>query len=313
MPVRNTLERGSVRKLPVLLVTVGLAVALTGCATASGAGTASSCVTSGSASESVSASGAFGSEPKVDVPSGLNTDRTQVSVLRHGDGRQVGDGTPVLLDYTLVDGATGKTANTSGYGGTPQLLTAGSSNAGQLGKALECSHVGDRLAIVMKRSALSGSASADDTGKDAAVVVVDVRKAFDARATGTPQLAGDGMPAVVLAPDGAPGITVPSSAAPKSDETHLLRKGDGAKLSSADTAIVKYTAVSWAADSSVTGSSWTDGSGTVTVPLAKGGQIPDGIRNALVGARIGDQVLAIVQQNGAAYAYVFDVLGEMPR
>jgi peptidylprolyl isomerase len=60
----------------------------------------------------------------------------------------------------------------------------------------------------------------------------------------------------------------------------------------------------------VAGSSWTDGSGAQTVPLTKG-QVQEGVRNAIVGHRVGDQVLTIVHQQGAAYAYVIDVLGKI--
>lgn len=306
------------RTIPALLVTIGLAAALTGCA-ASGAGsTPSSCAAPGAASEAVTATGAFGKEPKVSVPSGLTTKGAQVSVLKTGDGREIEDGTPVLIEYTLVDGSTGEVAQTSGYSGQTAPITAGADNYGALGASLECAHVGDRLAVALPKSALNSSTTGETgttSGKteDAVIAVIDVKRAYDARATGTPQLAGDGMPAVVLAPSGAPGITIPSWSAPSSDETHLLRKGSGAVLTEKDTALIKYTAVSWGtdgADSSVAGSSWTDGSGAQSVPLAKG-QVQEGVRNAIVGHRVGDQVLAIVHQQGQAYAYVIDVLGKV--
>jgi len=307
-----------VRTIPALLVTIGLAAALTGCASSGAGTTPSSCAAPGAASEAVTASGAFGKQPKVSIPSGLTTKGTQVSVLKQGDGRQIGNGTPVLIEYTLVDGATGDVAQTSGYSGKTAPITAGASNYGALGASLECAHVGDRLAVALPKSALSSSStgSTETPSKkteDAVVAVIDVKKAFDARATGTPQLAGDKMPAVVLAPSGAPGITIPSWNAPSSDETHLLRKGSGATLTAKDTAVIKYTAVTWGtegSEASVAGSSWTDGSGGQTVPLAKG-QIQEGIRKAILGHRVGDQVLAIVHQQGTAYAYVIDVLGKM--
>lgn len=317
MPVLHRTERGSVRTIPALLVTIGLVASLTACASSGAGSTPSACAAPGAASEAVTATGAFGKEPKVTVPSGLTTKGTQVSVLRSGDGREIEDGTPALIEYTLVDGATGQVAQTSGYSGQTAPITAGAENYGPLGTALECAHVGDRLAVALPKSALSGGASASaPSGKeeDAVVAIVDVRRAFDARATGTPQLAGDRMPAVVLAPSGAPGITIPSWSAPKDDALHLLRKGSGAELTAKDTAVVKYTAVSWAGstgDSSVVGSSWTDGSGAQTIPLAKG-QVIDGVRDALLGHRVGDQVLAIVHQQGQATAYVIDVLGKMP-
>ncbi|PZF59726.1 hypothetical protein DEJ23_01510 [Curtobacterium sp. MCSS17_008] len=305
------------RTIPALLVTIGLAASLTGCA-ASGAGSApSACPAPGAASAAVTATGAFGEEPKVSVPSGLTTSGTQVSVLRSGDGRQIEEGTPTLVEYTLVDGATGKVAQTSGYSGQTAPITAGAANYGALGSALECAHVGDRLAVALPKSELSGAATvpgSSSKAEDAVIAVMDVKQAFDARATGTPQLAGDGMPAVVLAPSGAPGITIPSWSAPEDDALHLLRKGSGAELTAEDSAVIKYTAVSWAGsngESSVIGSSWTDGSGAQAIPLAKG-QVIDGVRNAVVGHRVGDQVLAIVHQQDGTTAYVIDVLGKMP-
>ena len=318
MPVLHRTERGSVRTIPALLVTIGLVASLTACASNGAGTTPSACAAPGAASRAVTATGAFGEEPKVTVPTGLTTKGTQVSVLRSGDGRQIEDGTPALIEYTLVDGATGQVAQTSGYSGQTAPITAGAENYGPLGTALECAHVGDRLAVALPKSSLSGGATAS-TGsaaksEDAVVAVIDVRRAFDARATGTPQLAGDGMPAVVLAPSGAPGITIPSWDAPKDDALHLLRKGSGTALTAKDTAVVKYTAVSWAGgtgDSSVVGSSWTDGSGAQTIPLAEG-QVVEGVRKAVLGHRVGDQVLAIVHQQGQATAYVIDVLGKMP-
>ncbi|MBT2503152.1 hypothetical protein [Curtobacterium sp. ISL-83] len=308
------------RTIPALLVTIGLAASLTACASNGAGSTPSNCPAPGAASASVTASGAVGKEPKVSVPAGLRTKGTQVSVLKQGDGRTIGNGTPVLVEYTIVDGATGQVAQSSGYSGQTAPLTAGAGNYGALGDALLCAHVGDRLAVAVPKSALSSSAGTSGSTsskkvEDAAVAVIDVKQAFDSRATGTPQLAGDGMPAVVLAPSGAPGITIPSWKPPTSDATHLLRRGSGATLGAKDTAVIKYTAVTWGtdgADSSVAGSSWTDGSGAQAVPLAKG-QIAEGVRNAVVGHRVGDQVLAIVHQQGTTYAYVIDVLGKMPR
>jgi peptidylprolyl isomerase len=249
----------------------------------------------------------------VSVPSPLKTTHTEVSVLKHGTGRVLTDGSPAVIEYTVVDGTTGKVVQTSGYKGQTSPITVDSKNAAALGKALNCSRVGERLAVVMTQGALSGGSATTKKATAAAVVIVDVTDGFASRATGRPQLAADGMPAVVLAPSGAPGITVPSTDAPKKDSYHLLRKGSGAELTTKDTAVVKYTAVTWQSDSSVAGSSWTDGSGAVTVGLGSKSQVPAAIRDALVGHRAGDQVLAIINQSGSTYAYVFDVLGAMPK
>jgi hypothetical protein len=304
------------RTIPALLVTAGLVATLTACATSNDGPSASSCTSpaSGTASQSVSASGAIGKEPKVSVPSPLRTNRTETTVLHQGTGRVLTNGSPAVIEYTVLDGATGKVVQTSGYKGQTSPITVDSKNAGALGKALNCSRVGDRLSVVLPKSALSSGSSKPLKKAEAAdVVIIDVTDGFMSRANGTPQLAADHMPAVVLAPSGAPGITVPSSAAPKTEQIHLLRKGSGQTLTNADTAVVKYTAVTWESDSSVAGSSWTDGSGAVTVALAKSGQTPSQIREALVGHKVGDQVLAIIPSGGTTYAYVFDIVGAMPR
>jgi len=305
-----------VRTIPALLVTIGIAASLTGCA-ASGAGTAASdCATPGAASRAVTASGAFGKEPKVSVPAGLTTTGTQVSVLRSGEGRQVEEGTPVVLDYTLVDGATGKAVQSSGYTGPSDPITAGAEKYGPIGKAVECARVGDRLAVAIPKSAFTQTGTAGTESRrseDAVVAVIDVERAFDSRATGTPQLAGDGMPAVVLAPSGQPGITIPSWSAPADDQQHLLRKGSGAELTERDTAVVKFTAVSWpqgGGSSTVLSSSWSDGSGALTLPLAKG-QVVDGVRDAIVDHHVGDQVLAVVHQQSGPAVYVIDIVGRI--
>lgn len=301
------------RTIPALLVTVGLVASLSACASDSASAGGCDAPAAGAASDAVTASGSLGAKPKVQVPSPLTTNHTEVSVLKQGTGRVLTDGSPAVIEYTVVDGATGKTAQTSGYDGSTAPITVGSTNAGALGAALECAHVGDRLAIVVTTSALQSGSSSSKKQQDAAVVVADVVDGFPSRASGSPQVAADNMPAVVLAPNGAPGITVPTTAAPKQDEVHLLRKGSGKELTAKDTAVVKYTAVNWGAESSVAGSSWTDGSGAVTVALQKGGQIAEPIRTALLGSHVGDQVLAVLTQDGTSYVYVFDVLGTMPR
>ncbi|OII14947.1 hypothetical protein BIU97_15680 [Curtobacterium sp. MCBA15_009] len=304
------------RTIPALLVTIGLAVSLTACASNGAGTTPSSCAAPGDASAAVTATGAFGKEPKVSIPNGLTTKGTQVSVLRHGDGRQVDEGTPVQIAYTILDGKNGEVASTSGYTNQVAPITAGASTYGALGEAVECAHVGDRLAVALPKSAVNNPANgapATSTGKaeSAAIAVIDVQRAFDARATGTPQLAGDRMPAVVLAPSGAPGVTIPSWDAPTSDEVHLLRKGSGKVLTEKDNAVIKALVVPWTVGADATGSSWTGGAGAQVVSLAKGQLNPEGVRKALVGHRVGDQVLAVVHEQGAVDVYVIDLLGSL--
>jgi FKBP-type peptidyl-prolyl cis-trans isomerase 2 len=309
-----------VRKIPALVVTVGLLASLTACATAPAPGSAG-CPPTGDAASVVTASGAFGEKPDAQVPSPIVTTETQVSTLIEGTGDRVLDGTPVIIDYTLYDGTTGAEVEDSGYDGSLNApITVGGNALAPLASALECSRVGSRVAVAVKASELSasvngGTGETDDAPDAAYVAIVDIRQSFLAKANGRHVLGAQGMPAVVTAPDGAPGITVPASEAPTSPESHLVLDGSGRELAADDTAVVQFTAVTWASPSTVATSSWTNGGAATSLPLGDE-QIPASIRDALVGASIGSQVMVVVPADEAAgvpqpLVYVFDVLGAL--
>jgi FKBP-type peptidyl-prolyl cis-trans isomerase 2 len=309
-----------VRTISALVVTVGLLASLTACATASAPGE-DGCPPTGDAAAVVTATGAFGEKPDARVPSPIVTTETQVSTLIEGDGDEVVDGTPVLIDYTLYDGTTGAEVEDSGYDGSLSApITVGGNALAPLASALECSRVGSRVAVAIKASELSasvsgGAAETDDAPDAAYVAVVDIRQSFLPKANGRHVLGEQGMPAVVTAPDGAPGITVPASAAPTETESHLVLDGSGRELTTDDTAVVQFTAVTWDSPSTVATSTWTDGGAATSLPLGDE-QVPGSIRDALVGATIGSQVMVVVPADEASgvpstLVYVFDVLGAL--
>ncbi|HYP73970.1 MAG TPA: FKBP-type peptidyl-prolyl cis-trans isomerase, partial [Microbacterium sp.] len=119
-----------------------------------------------------------------------------------------------------------------------------------------------------------------------------------------------GMPSVVLAPDGTPGVIVPDVAPPSDLAVELLKKGDGAKVTDADTVRVQYTGVGWA-DREVISSSWEDGA---SVAVAPGSTEPFAAQ--LVGATVGSQLLIVIPSTSGdggtasdASIYVVDILG----
>ncbi|BDZ50543.1 peptidylprolyl isomerase [Frondihabitans sucicola] len=309
------------RKLPALIVVAGLLATLTACSTSAAPGSAG-CTTpaSGDASSVVTATGAFGSKPTVKIPTPVNTKHTEVSTLIQGHGQILTDGTPSLIKYTIYSGKTGKEVSSSSYSKPTTPITVGATKGGPLVDALECSQVGSRLAVAVKASELTTSTSgtaAKPNGKSgpAYIAVIDVVKAFLPKADGALQAGVNNMPAVVTAANGAPGISIPDTAAPKAEKVQVVRKGSGATLTAKDTAIVQFTAVDWASAPTVQGSTWTDGDAATTVALSSK-TLPSSIKKALVGQKVGSQVMVVVPptaSSGSAttYVYVFDVLGAL--
>jgi peptidylprolyl isomerase len=154
---------------------------------------------------------------------------------------------------------------------------------------------------------------------------VDIRSAYLARANGRNQVMGNGLPAVVLGPDGRPGITLPEDVPPTRLRVANLKTGSGATIRSGDTAVIQYTGVIWKpedpANGTVFDSSWTTGA-PVDVVVKKGQTVP-GLVTALAGQKVGSQVLAILPPSeaygsqststipaNATLVFVVDILGK---
>jgi peptidylprolyl isomerase len=161
---------------------------------------------------------------------------------------------------------------------------------------------------------------------DATIVAVfDVARVFPGRANGAPQLGQDGMPAVVLAPDGRPGISVPSSAAPEDLRVAVLRKGSGTEVAEGDRVVLHYTGLLWD-DEQVFDTSWETGV-PATFTAASFEDDPEGVvpglAKAVIGQTVGSQVIVSIPPAegypegqapasipaGSTMVFVFDVLG----
>lgn len=300
------MPRPLVPRLAGALIAVALTAAgLTGCSAAGGGCTPEA--SSGQASQAVSASGT--TKPAVRFATPQHASRTQVSTLRAGTGDPIVPTQEIVADFTIVNGTTGKVVTTTPYSSVAQAATFVVDGVPVKGlrKALVCSRVGERLAAVIPPGegyAASNRPSTVGPG-DSIVVVADVRRAYLPRANGVNQVMAGGLPAVVLAPDGRPGITLPNTAPPKKLVVADLKTGSGAVLKASDTAVVHYTGVLWNQDKTVFDSTWQNGA-PAAVPL---NQVVKGFRTALVGQRVGSQVLAILPP---AEAYGTKAQGSIP-
>jgi hypothetical protein len=316
-------KEGFVRKTIALLAALGIVAALTACSGNSATAGCDTSIVSGNASSIVKAPGKVGTAPKVAFPTPLIAGITQKSDIAAGNGALLQAGQPVVVDVTILNGADGAVLQKTTYGSTGgSLITLGKSTFPAISLGLECERVGSRVAIVGSAKD-SHSGQADPTNNiganDSFVYVVDVKSAFPAKASGADQIPQNGMPSVVLAPDGTPGITIPKINPPKGLQVNVLKSGSGAKVASGDYAVLKYTGVLWN-DSTVFDSTWKTNQATA-LQIQKG-TVVDGFAKGLIGQKVGSQVLLVVppsqgygaQGNGtvpanATLVFVVDILG----
>ena len=303
------------RRISALVVAASVLAAVTACSATPAASGCASPVSSGPASSTVDAAGDIGTAPAVTFPQPLITPGIERSTIIEGDGEALHDGQPVVLEATILSAVDGTELQKTAYaaeGGS--LFTVGDDSLPALGSALECATVGSRIAVVAAASANTDGA---ETGGDAIVYVVDVLRAYPARADGVDQLPVPGMPSVVSAPDGTPGLTISSKSAPTDYRQSVLQLGSGDTIAAKDLVVAKVTAVDWKTRM-VSQSTWATGA-TSIIDLA-GATVSEGLKQAITGERIGSRVLAVVPgslgvtadgatPSDATIVYVVDILG----
>lgn len=308
-----------------------LTASLAGCTVIPGGG-CEPAYDNGAASSLVTATGTVGSAPTVDFPTPLVATDPQATVLETGDGDQIEPGQQVDYDFTLLDGTTGATIGKSGYT-AGQFARIFVNKTISVGAGLECATVGSRVAVVSTWKDAKDAFTADVAGApdDTAtvVVVVDVLASYLGKADGRNLLPKDGQPTVATEVNGTPGIAVPAQDPPQATQNSVIKGGDGAVLAEGDQAVVHYTLWTWPTTTgdpaTFVGSSWDGTYAAVTLglkSLADGGGVPKGLLDALVGQRVGSQVLSVIPPGDdnfpadstpvsadSTYIFVVDILG----
>lgn len=312
-------------RLPLALMATAtaLAVTLTGCTAPAPEPEA----TAGASSDLIEVTGEFGEAPRVDFPTPLAPETTQCTEVIEGDGERLVAGQQALVGLAVYNGATGEEIQApQGFGDEEALpVLLGENTLPGLRKGLSCASEGSRVvAVVPPADAFGdeGNASFGIGADDSLVVVFDVRKAFLSRANGAAQLTRDGFPAVVTAPDGRPGITVPEGEPFETTEVEVLKRGHGEEVESGDRVVVHYTGVLWD-DNSVFDSSWEQGGpASFVVSDDADSEVIPGFAEAVIGQPVGSQVGVVVAPEdgygeagtgtipgGATLFFVIDILG----
>lgn len=256
------------------------------------------CAPAGAASDAVGVDGAFGSVPIIDFESPLTADATQRTVLIQGEGEAASNGDTVLIEYTVLNGETGDELATTGFEGVNAERFPIDTDSQQLvgfSLLLDCATPGTRLAGVIPPVDGFGEQGVPElglTGTESLVFVIDVVSIVAPpleRAEGEPQESPDGFPTVELAENGAPTITLPEGDPFTEFDLAVLILGDGPVVEDGQTVTVQYTGVNWNTGA-VFDSSWERG---LPADFPTNGVI-QGFRDALVGQRVGSQIIAII-------------------
>lgn len=253
----------------------------------------------------VKASGDIGS-PRVSLAAPMPTSKVVYDDLIVGDGPAVlGEQQNAVGVMTLLNGATGQMIDTGAGVWSPETLSAQFG----AGAALHCATEGSRVAFAIPAKDLPEgmAAQAGLTAGDSIVGTIDVQEVLLTKAQGRDVFNdAQGIPSVVRAPSGQPGVIIPDGAAPKKFIAETLIAGEGAKVGKG-LAMFNYTAVKWSSRA-VTGSSWETGVVFDTSTL------PPQVMAQVAKATVGTQLLVVDPEKtgGGAIVYVVDVLGIVP-
>lgn len=251
-------------------------------ATPSASGPADLCAAaapSGSASEAVEIEGEAGSPSTATFASPLEVTELERTVVVEGDGDAIAVGDYVNYALSAFNAETGELLGELGYN-AGEILPSGVSAEVPLGQILGCATVGTRIVAAFP---------AMDETSTSEVYIVDVLGVTPTAAWGEEQAPVDGMPAVELAEDGQPTVTIPDAAAPTEIQIEVLKKGDGPVVQTGDTTLLQYYGVDWETGESFD-SSWKNGA-----PYANpGNQYVPGFVQALEGQTVGSQVVVVI-------------------
>ncbi|MFE7844781.1 hypothetical protein ACFUTX_06220 [Microbacterium sp. NPDC057407] len=302
-------------KFPAAFAILGLtAVALVGCS-AAGTADCARTVTDDPALDLVEVTGSTDAAPDVDLYTPFRVSAPAYEDLAQGDGEVPITSTDqlVVLDLTLYNGTDGERLLGSPYDGDlsqPIALSQFTQPLPALEDALTCASVGSRVVVAMSPDDIEDevAASIQLGPDDSAVAVVDVRKVYLPAADGALQFnSGMGLPAVVRAPDGHPGVVVPEGAAPDELVVQTIKRGDGPVVSEDAPVRVHQLVVSWD-DQEVLQSTWEAAPQSINV------SDNEVYQDIFDGATVGSQLMAVVpaELGGTEQTtvWVFDILGE---
>lgn len=277
----------------------------------------------GTGADQISVTGDIGEQPEVTFPTPLSGTGVETAIIIEGDGGALIGGQQVLMHFMGFNAATGDALQASDFTSTdyvPQNLVKDS--VPDFCKALTGVNVGSRVAVLIDAEGAHGSLGIASLGlgtEDGIIFIFDIIDAYLPRANGSSQPAQAGLPTVITAANGQPGIQIPSADAPSEFASAVLVEGGGEPIEIGDSAVLHYTGWTWLGEQF--DSSWERGT-PATFPITNEGLI-EGFVMALDQVTIGSQVIAVIPPElgygdnaqgsipaGSTLIFVIDVLGK---
>jgi len=309
------------KKSILLLSSIVLTASLTSCAPAENYACAG--FETGAQVESISVTGALDQKPVVSFPSPLSAESIQSRVVIAGEGPVFTGRNLIEFEFAGYNGGNGQLIQQTSFDGTQTQTGAfGPGEVPNFCEALAGAKEGSRIvAIIPPDQAHSGEGvpALGVGAADAFIFVIDLKRVFLEKATGDSVAPEAGLPTVVTTPDGVPGVTIPSSAAPTELRVAQLIRGAGEVVEEGQKVTLHYSGFLW--DSSEKfDSSWDSGE-AVQFQMQDGALI-EGFLSAVIGQPVGSQVIAVIPPAlgygdagagtippGATLVFVIDILG----
>ena len=277
----------------------------------------------GTAADQIEVTGDYGVAPEVSFPTPLSGTGVETKVIIEGDGGKIVGGQRVSLHFLGFNSATGEEIQRSEFGSEnfiSQDLIEGATP--DFCKALTGVSVGSRVAVLLDAESAHTGLGIPSLGiaEDAGVIFIfDVVDAFLPKANGDARSPEAGMPTVITAPSGQPGLQIPATDAPSEFNRTVLIEGGGEPIEIGDTVVLHYSGWTWGGEQF--DSSWESGA-PATFPITYDGLI-EGFVMALEGVTVGSQVVAVIPPDlgygenaqgaipaGSTLIFVIDVLGK---
>lgn len=322
---RNLYRVISLSAAAIMLASCAPTVTQTGSYAQAVEGIAQTCETykTGDSVKLIEATGEFNTQPTVTFPFPITGSGMETNVIIEGNQGLIVGSQRVGMHFAGYNATTGEQFQASEFGGEDYIYQdLIPENSPDFCGALTGVPVGSRVAVLLSPENVHQGEGIPTLGlgpNDGVVFIFDIVRAFLPKANGSANAPEAGMPTVVLAPSGQPGIQIPQSDAPTEFRRTILIEGRGEKVAVGDNVTVHYTGWTWQGEEF--DSSWPRRAPAAFDVTTNG--LIEGFVRALDGVPIGSQVIAVIPPQlgygdvaqgsippGSTLIFVIDVLGK---